>query len=98
MQATAVPTFPEPVFDAGAPAEPGLQAGDVAMVSGDVGDDEAVRPGVLGVAGQGQRELVGGMVRRRRERGSAHALQPRTTHGFWSDGGAGSPVFPGTGG
>jgi hypothetical protein len=59
----------EAFLDAGPVTEPRFPTDVVPVAGGDVGDDEADRPDVLGGAAEGQRELVGGATVRRRERG-----------------------------
>lgn len=58
VQTCAVLGFPEAFLDGGAVAEPGFQADVVAVVGGDVGDDEAGCPDVVEAAVEGERELV----------------------------------------
>ena len=71
VEATAVLDLTETFLDRGAIAEPRFQPGQVAVVRGDVRDDEADRPDVVGGATQGQGELVLRDSPGRRDRGSA---------------------------
>ena len=59
VQACAVLAFAEAFLDGGSVAEPGFESDQVSVVGGDVGDDEADGPDVIGGATEGERELVG---------------------------------------
>ncbi len=60
VQAAAVLGLAEAFLDAGAVAEPRFESDVVAGVGGDVGDEKADRPDVVGGAAERQRELVFG--------------------------------------